>query len=258
MSKAGKRRNGPVWRLGDCRRLAIDLAIGAGLARESAVALANHLLWFDAANAHDLGIASLPGWLDRVQAGEFRPAHDVEFLTERAATAVVDGGMGVPPLVLFRASAIAGEKAREFGLGLVVVKGLGPAPSAAPQAADLAVGPFAAVVLGPAGAWSLALPSPSGLPAVCDRVFGDDEGPDLAAWAPLVPEDGWLVAAIDMTALGPLAETHERVGRGRGLDPLKWEASRAALHEDGLVPSGKVLKELTRRAEALGVAMPEG
>lgn len=255
MAKGGKRRGGTTWSFADCRRLAIDLAVAAGLGRDQAVALANHLLWFDAAAAHSLGIASLPSWLQRVRDGEFQSTAETKFLSERAGTAVIDGQQGIPPLVLFRAAGIAGEKARELGTGLVVVRGLGPAPSAAPQAADLALGPFAAVLLGPEGAWSLAVPSGGGLPHVSDAVWGDADDPRPRPWGSLVPQDGWLVAALDVSVLGTLGESRPR-GAAAGLDTTKWEAARAALHERGLALTGKVVKELSRAAEALGVALP--
>jgi hypothetical protein len=257
MAKGGKRRGGAVWQFADCRRLAIDLGVAAGLGREQAVTLANHLLWFDAVAAHSLGISSLPWWLDRVASGEFRPTTDVRFVSERAGTAVLDGGKGLPPVLLTRAAAIAGEKARELGLGLVVVKGLGAVPSAAPQAAELAIGPFASIVLGPKGAWSLALPSAGGLPRVSDRALSDKEDrPELGPWAPLVPDDGWLVAAIDVPAIETLEGLHARVSEiGMGLDPNEWEARRFELHEKGMSLPGKALKELVKRARALGVPM---
>ena len=269
--------DGPRYRMDDLRRLGSALGAGAGLAPTRAAALAGHLLWFDAAGAHSFGIATLSGWLDRLEFGQDDPKAEGRIHQERAAVAVLDGQRGPGPLILGRAAGLAIEKARDVGVGLIRVSGLGPAGPAAPIAAEVAIGPELAVVLGPGPSIALALPAPEGLPVVFDSALASD-GPDgaspisppealtalAAPWSALVPEEGWLVVAVAVTAMEPLGTFHERVADAiRGLEespgrllPKPWDARRAEARRVGVPLDASTLASLRDRAERLGVEMP--
>lgn len=261
------------YRLDDLRRLATGLAAGAGVAPARASALATHLLWFDAAGLPEHGVATLPAWLDRIAQGEVDPAAEGKARGERAGTAVFDAGRGLPPLILARAGEIATEKARDLGIGVVRVVHLGPGGPAAPVAAEMAVGPFAAFVAGPGPSWAVALPMPEGLPAVFDSTLaGGDPAPDLAAalgfgpaWATAVAgDDGWAVLALAVPSLEPLGSFHERLSarfRGRAeepgtLLPGPWDERRRHARERGVALDPAARTELERRAGAAGLAFP--
>ncbi|HWE39447.1 MAG TPA: Ldh family oxidoreductase [Isosphaeraceae bacterium] len=256
------------YRLDDLRRFAAALGVAAGLAPARAAALATQLLWYDAAGAASLGIATLPDWLDRLDRGDVDPKAEGAIGPERAGTAVLDGKNGLPPLILARAAGLATEKARDVGVGLVRVVGIGPIASAAAVAAEVALGPEAAAVLGPSSSWAIALPSPEGLPLVVDPALDGARGSPPAVFAPLVllaPEGGWLFAAAAIGALEPLATFHERLTAALpGLDrlpgslfPDRWEASRRTARERGVsIPSGP-LSALRRRAKDVGIPPPE-
>ena len=257
----------PRYRLDEVRRFAAALAAGAGLTPARAAALATHLLWFDAAGAAGFGIAALPDWLGRIERGEIDPRAEGTLGVEHAGTLVLDGRGGVPPLVLARAAGIAVEKARDVGLGIVRVANLGPAGPAAPIAAEVAIGPEAAAVLGPGPAWAIALPSPAGLPLVADSALaGDAPIPaELAPWALLAPAGDRLIVTLSVRAIEPLAAFHERIaaaarslaGSPGRLVPEAWEARRREIRERGVPIAGGPLAELLGRAEALGLAPPE-
>jgi LDH2 family malate/lactate/ureidoglycolate dehydrogenase len=267
------------YRLDDLRRFAGDLGTAAGLARPGAVALAAHLLWYDAAGITASGIESLPGWLERLDRRAVEPITSGAVVSETLGTAVVDGRNGIGPLVLAAAGELAVQKARDAGVGLVRVANLGLAGPAAAIAAEMAVGPMIAMMLGPGPAWTLALPSDEGLPAVFDSALqaeparGKKDGRparpnpcDLAApWAAaVVPEGGWLVMATAVKALESLAALQERVGAGmKGLDsapgrllPASWESARRAAREQGVAIAPAAWKRLKDWASRLGVAPP--
>jgi LDH2 family malate/lactate/ureidoglycolate dehydrogenase len=260
-------------RLDDLRRLTTDLVAGLGVTPPRAAALATHLLWFDAAGASSFGIATLPRWLERIDGRQFDPLAEGKVMTERNGTAVLDGQNGLPPLILERAAGLAVEKARDAGLGLVRVVHVGPTGPAAVVAAEMAIGPMSAFLVGPGPSWSLAMPAEEGLPVVYDSALeGSDKTrqappawPDgLAPWsAVLVPEGGWLVAAVAVAAWEPLAAFHARVRSAmRGLEgdpgpgqllPADWEAHRREVREHGVPLPAAVRKELWTWAERLGV-----
>jgi len=258
------------YRVDDLRRFAAALGNAVGLVPARALALASHLLWFDAAGAATLGIATLPDWLEAIETGHVNAGAVGQVMGERSALAMFDGENGVPPLLLERAAELAVEKAREAAVGLVRVTHLGAVHSAAPVTAGIAVGPMVGFVLGPNRLWGMALPSEAGLPVVIDsglaavevtrkpgahRPHADSTEPpasrrDAAALLEglgigaevLLPGDGWLVAAVAVPVLEPLATFHERVATavtgmaeapGRLL-PDAWDAHRRAAGQHGV------------------------
>jgi LDH2 family malate/lactate/ureidoglycolate dehydrogenase len=259
----------PRYRLDDLRRFGAALAAGLGVAPARAAALATHLLWFDAAGASAFGIAGLPDWLGRIERREVDPQAEGRVRCEHAATVVFEGQHGLPPLVLGRAGALAGEKARDVGVGVVRVTQVGPSGPAAAWVAERALGPEVALALGPGPNWALALPTADGLPLVLDAALGPASPAvweELAApWAVLVPEGGWLIVALAVTALEPLATFHERVqaalarlnpAPGRLL-PGPWHAARSAARAQGIAIDSAAWAELVRWANRLGVTPPE-
>jgi LDH2 family malate/lactate/ureidoglycolate dehydrogenase len=286
----------------ELRRFAAAIGTAAGLSAPRSLALASHLLWFDAAGAPALGIATFAWWMEAIDGGQVNPRAIGRVVSERSALAVFDGQNGPAPLVLGRAAELAVEKAREAALGLVRVIGVGSVSSAAPVAAEIAIGPMAGWVLGPDRCWSMALPSHGGLPLVVDSGLSDDGRGETAANAArvgrgasdsakskasrhdgpipastllegfwlgiesLVEERGWLVAAVSVPALAPLATDHQRltaaVGSGMSpapgrLLPETWESRRRQVRQNGVVIEAPAWKSLTHWARRLSVDVPD-
>jgi LDH2 family malate/lactate/ureidoglycolate dehydrogenase len=276
------------YRVDDLRRFAAALGASSGLVPLRALALASHLLWFDAAGAGSYGIATLPDWLEAMASGRVDPAATGTLRFERAALANFDGQNGVPPLVLARAGELAVEKARELGVGLVRVVHVGRIGSAAAVAAAMAVGPIAGLLVAPGEAWSLAFPSARGLPVVIDSALAAEDAAydatgsragarkralpvvplpsdGLASWAELLaPAGSWLVAAIMVAQLEPLTTLHERLDAwvratteapGRLLPEL-WDAHRREVHEHGVAIAAPIWKKLKQWSQRLAVDAP--
>lgn len=278
------------YRLDDLRRFAAALGIASKLAPARALALASHLLWFDAAGAAFLGIGTLPRWLEAIETGQTDPGPLGVVTTERAALVILDGQKGLPPLLLERAGELAVEKARDTAVGLVRIANVGQIDSAAPVTAGIAIGPMAGFALGPKGVWSMALPSAQGLPLVFDSglaatdgagapvtgasraTLSGGEAPSLPA--PLygfaqisevmVPPGSWLVAAISIQALEAMASFQGRVtafSQGArdnpyGLWPALWDAHRREAHEQGLAVAATAWEQLEQWAKRLAVEVP--
>jgi LDH2 family malate/lactate/ureidoglycolate dehydrogenase len=274
------------YRLDDLRRFATALLSGLGVPAARSSALASLLLWFDAAGAAPFGIASLSTLLEQLESGEIAREFEGKVVSERTGTAVFDGGNGVPLLLLERAGALATEKARDAGVGLVRVSNVGLVASAAAVAAEMAVGPTAAVLVGPGHSWAAALPGAGALPTVFDPSLpvregaapstskaGESAGPSTAVgeplaglWARLLAgERGWIVAAYTVTAQEPLVAFQQRVagavggleGRDGLLLPASWEARRVEARERGVAIAATAWKALGKWAGRLGVTPPE-
>lgn len=284
----------------DLRRFAAALGASAGLPPPRSMAMASHLLWFDAAGAPSLGIATLPGWVDAIEGRRVNPAAEGRIVAEQTALATLDGEKGPAPLVLERAAEVAVEKARESAVGLVRVVGTGAVRSAAPVTAGIATGPMAGWVLGPNRCWSMALPSQGGLPLVVDSglaaagsggdagpvapagrrgshptkspATGRDEPPSASSllegfWLGtevLVPDGGWLVAAVAVPALEAFATFDERLAAlARGMStapgrllPVAWEARRRQVRREGVAVEPAAWKALAHAARRLAVDVP--
>jgi LDH2 family malate/lactate/ureidoglycolate dehydrogenase len=258
---------GPRWRLEDLRRFASGLLTASALAPLRASSLAGYLLWHDAAGLPAHGFATLPGWLERIDRREVNPSAEGKVTGETMGTAVCDGENGVPPLVLARAGELAIEKARAAGIGLVRIGNLGSNGPAGAVAADLAIGPYAGMIVDHTGAWALALPAPEGLPVVYDCRFGAGapaEAP-LPWAAALAPDGGWLVAGLAVSALEPLATFHERMDElfhGHAevpgwLLPGPWEARRTEARTHGVRVDAAVIDRLRPWSERAHLALPQ-
>jgi LDH2 family malate/lactate/ureidoglycolate dehydrogenase len=254
--------------------------------------LASHLLWFDAAGAASLGIATFPSWLDAIEAGRVDPAALGKVVGERAAMVTFNAQNGIPALGLERAAELAITTAREMTVGLVRVAQVGRVGSAAPVTAGIALGPMAGFALGPNGLWSIALPSASGLPFVVDAGMAAVEGvgkpgsPRVKADSPksqappgltavfdglalgaeiLLVGGSWLIAAVSIPALEPLTTFQERVGAAlEGLAstpgqllPTTWDAHRREIQEHGVPIAPGAWKSLNHWAHRLGVEVPK-
>jgi hypothetical protein len=285
----------------DLRRFAAAIGTAAGLVPARSLALASHLLWFDAAGAPTLGIATFPSWVEAIDRGQVNPSATGRVVSERTALAVFDGENGPAPLILERAAKLAVEKAREAAVGLVRIIGVGSVRSAAPATAGIAVGPTAGWVLGPNRCWSMALPSQGGLPLVVDSGLPNIEGDGTAGSAGpsgrrtsvpaapasssrdgplpasallegfwlgtevLLPDGGWLVAAVSVPALEPFATFDERlVTVGRGMTPAPgrllpevWESQRRNVRQNGVAVEPSAWKSFTHWARRHAVDVPD-
>ena len=258
--------------------------------------MASHLLWFDAAGASTLGIATLPAWLEAIESGQLDVKAEGRIIGQRSAMAIFDGERGLPHLMLERAAELAVEAARETAVGLVRVDHVGPIDSAAAVVAGIALGPMAGLVVGPNHLWSMGLPSDAGLPVVVDSGLaaatsagksGRGRSPDEAlkpapsrrtgtspaidlldglrlATEVLIPAGGWLVAAVSVAAVEPLSAFHQRVASARyGLDeapgrllPDAWESHRRTARADGVAIASPAWKSLNQWAQRLAVEVP--
>jgi LDH2 family malate/lactate/ureidoglycolate dehydrogenase len=261
------------YRLDDLRRFASALGAAVGLPRERAAALGSHLLWFDAAGDAEHGISSLPEWLERIAGKEVDASAMGRVGQERAGAAVFDAQGGLPPLLLERAAALAAEKARDVGVGLIRVTGLGAAGPAAAVIAEVAVGPMVGLILGPNGSVAVGVPTASGLPVVFDSALAGQKPRKkttlslagwVVPWTLLVPDRGWLVLAATVGALEPLSTFQERVeaaiASGKEepglLLPAAWETRRRAAREHGLEIPQHTRDAFQPWIESLGIEPP--
>ncbi|HPE69028.1 MAG TPA: Ldh family oxidoreductase [Thermotogota bacterium] len=97
--------------------------VAAGVPEEDAQVCTDVLLAADKRGIDSHGIGRLkPIYIDRIQQGILNPVTRIEILRDGPATAVVDGNNGMGHVIGVRCMEMAIEKARTYGLGMVVAR----------------------------------------------------------------------------------------------------------------------------------------
>jgi len=101
----------------------IDSFVGYGVPREDAEICADVLLESDKRGIESHGCNRFkPVYLDRIKAGIQNPITNFEIIKETETTAVVDGHDGMGQVIGYKAMSMAIEKAKKYGMGMVVVR----------------------------------------------------------------------------------------------------------------------------------------
>ncbi len=101
----------------------VDAFVGYGIPREDAEICADVLLESDKRGIESHGCNRFkPIYLDRIEAGIQNPVTNFEILKETETTAVVDGHDGMGQVIGYKSMKMAIEKAKKYGMGMVVVR----------------------------------------------------------------------------------------------------------------------------------------
>ena len=101
----------------------IDSFVGYGIPREDAEICADVLLESDKRGIESHGCNRFkPVYLDRIKAGIQNPVTNFEIVKETPTTAVVDGHDGMGQVIGYKSMELAIKKAKEYGMGMVVVR----------------------------------------------------------------------------------------------------------------------------------------
>ena len=101
----------------------VDAFVGYGIPREDAEICADVLLESDKRGIESHGVNRFkPIYLDRIKDGIQNPVTNFEVIRETPTTAVVDGHDGMGQVIGYKAMSMAIAKAKEYGMGMVVVR----------------------------------------------------------------------------------------------------------------------------------------
>ena len=101
----------------------IDAFVGYGIPREDAKICADVLLESDKRGIESHGVNRFkPIYLDRIKDGIQQPVTNFEIVKETPTTVVIDGHDGMGQVIGHRAMSMAIEKAKEYGMGMAVVR----------------------------------------------------------------------------------------------------------------------------------------
>ena len=101
----------------------VDSFVGYGIPREDAEICADVLLESDKRGIESHGVNRFkPIYLDRIKDGIQNPVTNYEIVKETPTTAVVDGHDGMGQVIGYKSMKLAIKKAKEYGMGMVVVR----------------------------------------------------------------------------------------------------------------------------------------
>jgi len=101
----------------------VDVFKGIGVPEEDARICADVLITSDKRGIDSHGIGRLkPIYYDRIKAGIQSPKTDMEIVKDGPTTAVIDGHNGMGQVIAKKSMALAIEKAKKMGLGMVAVR----------------------------------------------------------------------------------------------------------------------------------------
>ncbi len=101
----------------------IDAFVGYGVPVEDAKICADVLLESDKRGIESHGVNRFkPVYLDRIKAGIQNAVTEIEIVKETPTTAVIDGHHGMGQVIGHKAMSMAIAKAKEYGMGMVVVR----------------------------------------------------------------------------------------------------------------------------------------
>ncbi|HIT06853.1 MAG TPA: Ldh family oxidoreductase [Candidatus Scybalocola faecipullorum] len=100
-----------------------DAFVGYGIPREDAEICTDVLLESDKRGIESHGVNRFkPIYLDRIKDGIQKPVTNFEIIKETPTTAVVDGHDGMGQVIGYKSMRMAIDKAKEYGMGMVVVR----------------------------------------------------------------------------------------------------------------------------------------
>lgn len=101
----------------------VDAFAGVGVPREDAEICAKVLLESDKRGIESHGFNRFkPTYIDRINIGIQNPVTNYEIIKETETTAVVDGHDGMGQVIGYKSMKMAIEKAKKYGMGMVVVR----------------------------------------------------------------------------------------------------------------------------------------
>jgi len=213
-----------------------DALMAAGVPEADAKVIGDVLIESDKRGIDSHGIGRLkPIYIDRIRDGILDPVTRVEVLRERKTTAVLDGHNGMGHVVSTQAMALAIQKAKEHGMGMVAVR----------NSTHYGIAGYYALMATQAG--MLGITGTNARPSIAPT-FGVE---NMLGTNPLTigfPTDEAFPFVLDCatstTQRGKI-EHYERMGKSL---PPGWVIDD---HGDSSCDAGKVLRDLTAGHAAL-------
>lgn len=99
-----------------------EIFIAAGTPAADAGTIAEVLVWANLRGIDSHGVLRVPGYVGRIESGEFNPQPDIAVIADLPAATVIDADRAFGPVGMSRGMDLAIAKAREAGIGVCIVR----------------------------------------------------------------------------------------------------------------------------------------
>ena len=103
-------------------KFSVNVLVKAGLTKENAEIITDSLIFADLRNVSSHGIVRLPTYIERVNAGIMNLQPEMDFISQRGATFLLDAKNGFGQLAGYKAMKRTIELAKEFGIAMSAVR----------------------------------------------------------------------------------------------------------------------------------------
>lgn len=103
-------------------KLVVDVLTKVGVSKEDSEIILDTILFANRRGVATHGVGRLPLYVHKIAAGHYNPKNEIEVLTDNAAYALLDAKNGFGQVVAFKATKIAIDKAKKYGIAVVGVR----------------------------------------------------------------------------------------------------------------------------------------
>lgn len=103
-------------------KLVVDVLTKVGVSTEDSEIILDTILFANRRGVATHGVGRLPLYVHKIAAGHYNPKNEIEVLVDNAAYALLDAKNGFGQVVAYKATKIAIEKAKKYGIAVVGVR----------------------------------------------------------------------------------------------------------------------------------------
>ena len=103
-------------------KVVIDVLTKVGVSKEDASIILDTILFANRRGVATHGVGRLPLYVHKIAAGHYNPKNEIEVIVDDAAYALLDAHNGFGQVVAYKATKMAVEKAKKYGIAVVGVR----------------------------------------------------------------------------------------------------------------------------------------
>ncbi len=104
------------------QQVVMDTLLKSGVSIDDAAIIYDTILFANRRGVATHGVGRLPLYIHKIAAGHYNPKNEIEILADNAAYALIDAHNGFGQVVAYKATKMAIEKAKKYGVAIVGVR----------------------------------------------------------------------------------------------------------------------------------------
>lgn len=108
--------------INNLKQVVMDTLLKVGVSEDDAKIVYDTILFANRRGVATHGVGRLPLYVHKIAAGHYNPQNEIEILADNAAYALIDAHNGFGQVVAYKATKMAIDKAKQFGVAVVGVR----------------------------------------------------------------------------------------------------------------------------------------